>query len=356
MRNIQRVLIVHPGPEFSVQDVFAGWQEALTGLGVRVMTYNLNDRLVFYWSAFLATGNTSDEGTHEFKKALPPQDAIKAAATGVLGACYQFWPDVVLVVMGTLMPVEYLQLMRDRGHAVVLLHTESPYQDTEQLGRAAHVSLNLLNDPANIGAYRDLGVPAEYMPHAYRPGTHHPGPGSPELSSDFCFVGTGFPSRVAFFEEMHAAGGFDGVDVALCGNWQGTGEGSPLRGMLSHDITDCVDNEMTARIYRASRLGLNMYRRESEDEHRGEGWALGPREVEMAATALPFLRERRGEADEVFGMLPVFDGPGDAAEQLRWWLAHDDQREAAGMAARAAIRDRTFDGNARRLLTLLDKL
>ena len=40
---------------------------------------------------------------------------------------------------------------------VVLLHTESPYQDDEQLERAAHADVNLLNDPVNIDAYRELG-------------------------------------------------------------------------------------------------------------------------------------------------------------------------------------------------------
>lgn len=350
-------MIVHPGPEFSVHDVYAGWHEALTGLGLNVMTYNLNDRVLFYSSACLTTGNADEHGNLEFKRALPTvDDAITAAAVGVLGACYQFWPDVILVVMGQMMPERFLSIMRDRGHKVVLLHTESPYQDTEQLRKAACVSLNLLNDPANIDAYQALGVPAAYMPHAYRPTLHCAGPGSPELESDFCFVGTGFPSRIEFFTRLHDLGAFDRVDVALCGNWITLPEVSPLRGLLSHEIDSCVDNELAARIYRSSQLGLNMYRREAEDEHRGEGWALGPREVEMAACGLPFLREHRGESDQVFPMLPAYDGPEEATELIRWWLAHPDERQDAARAARAAIRDRTFDSNARRLMELAEKL
>lgn len=353
---MMRALIAHPGPEFSVQDVYAGWAEALTDLGLSVQTYNLNDRLLFYASACLATGESDDEGRLQFKRAMPRDEAITAAANGVLSHCYQWWPDLVLVVMGSLMPPHVLEVMRRRGHKVVLLHTESPYQDDEQLARAAHVSLNLLNDPVNIAAYRDLGVPAEYMPHAYRPQLHNPGPGAPELASDFAFVGTGFPSRVEFMEKMHAAGGFDGLDVALCGNWQGLPDGSPLRPMLSHDIEQCVDNELTARIYRSSRCGMNLYRREAEDAHRGEGWAMGPREVEMAACGLFFLRDSRPESDEVLGMLPAVSSPEDAAEQLGWWLDHDEFRADRAQAARAAIRDRTFDASARNLLALLEDL
>lgn len=357
MPDVKRVLIVHPGPEFSVQDVYAGWAEALTALGLRVEHYNLNDRLLFYSSACLATGETDSQGRMEFKRAMPERDeAIAAAANGVLSTAYQFWPDLVLVIMGQLLPAHLLEVMRDRGHKIAILHTESPYQDEEQLRKAQWASVNLLNDPVNIDAYRALGIPAGYMPHAYRPGIHNTGPGADELTSDFAFVGTGFPSRIEFFEKLHAAGGFDGLDIALAGNWLGLADDSPLRPLLSHDIDSCIDNELTARIYRASRLGLNMYRREAEDAHRGEGWALGPREVEMAASGLPFLRDSRGESDEVFPMLPVYDGPEDAAALLRWWLSHDEKRQDAARAARAAIRDRTFDTNARSLLALVDKL
>jgi hypothetical protein len=36
-----KVLIVHPGPDFSVHDVYAGWFEALQKLGCQVAGYNL---------------------------------------------------------------------------------------------------------------------------------------------------------------------------------------------------------------------------------------------------------------------------------------------------------------------------
>ena len=74
----------------------------------------------------------------------------------------------------------------------------------------------------------------------------------------------------------------------------------------------------------------------------------------MAACGLFFLRDPRPESDEVFPMLPTFASPEDAGEQLRWWLAHDSEREAASAAALDAISDRTFDRNAKSLLRLLN--
>lgn len=345
----RRWLVIHPGPEFSVHDLFVGWTEALRGFGEQVMEYNLHKRLTFYDALMLDTGNTNTEGYPEIRKALTREQAVTLASSGLLAACYQWWPDVVLGISAFFTPPSMLDIIRDRLHKVVLLHTESPYQDDEQLGRAAHADLNLLNDPCNLGRYRELG-PAMYMPHAYRPRLHHPGPADSRLLCDFAFSGTGYQSRIGFFEAMD----LDGIETVLAGNWTELTADSPLRKYLAHEADRCLDNDQTVDLYRSAKAGINMYRREAEDAHAGEGWSMGPREVEQAATGLFFLRDPRGEGDEVFPMLPTFDGPGDAGEKLRWWLAHDDAREDAAKQARAAIAGRTFDANARALLQVLD--
>jgi len=346
-----RWLVIHPGPGFSVHDVYVGWVEALRALGEDVLEYNLGDRLTAYDAALVETGNVDAAGHPEVRKLFTREQALNLAADRIFGDCFKWWPHVVLGVSAFFIPPWYLDVLRDRRIRTVLLMTESPYQDDEQLTRAAHADLTLLNDPVNIAAYRELG-PAEYMPHAYRPHVHRPGPAAPELKSDFAFVGTGFKSRVEFFERMN----LDGLDVLLAGTWPDLAEDSPLRRYLAGGETvQCTDNEETAAIYRSARAGINFYRREAEDAHRGEGWAVGPREVEMAAAGLFFLRDPRPEGDGLFPSLPVFAGPEDASEQLRWWLAHDREREKAAAAARAAVADRTFGNHARRLLQLLDK-
>jgi hypothetical protein len=81
---------------------------------------------------------------------------------------------------------------------------------------------------------------------------------------------------------------------------------------------------------------------------------MGPREVEMAACGLFFLRDPRGEGDEVLPMLPTFATPEDAGEELRWWLAHDTERDRVAARALEAVADRTFTRNAQSLLRVLD--
>lgn len=330
-----RWLLAEPGPHFSVYDVYEGWAEALRGLGEQVFTFNLGDRISFYDATLI---HTEEEG--RFRKALPRAGAVELAAEGLVNAAMKCWPHVILMVSAFFYPAWMLDLFRSRGIRVVLLHTECPYQDEEQLCRAAHADVSLVNDPVSLARYEAIG-PAAYMPHAYRPSVHYPG-GLPK-DWDFSFVGTGFPSRAEFFRQMDLSG----LKVKLAGPW----EDPETWADFDHD--DCIDNEQTAAIYRASKTGLNLYRREGEDTWDGEGVACGPREIEMAACGLWFTRDPRPESDETFPMLPSFAGPGEAAELIRWHAAHDSAREKATAAAREAIAGRTFESNARALMQML---
>jgi spore maturation protein CgeB len=351
-----RFMVVHPGPQFSVADVHAGWVEALRELGHRVADFNLDNRLNFYNAALFETGSHNlATGAALLRKACTFEQAKTLAANGIYAAAYKFAPEVALIVSAFFIPTELLDILRSRGTRVVLLHTESPYQDTEQLERAAHADLNLVNDPANLEAFQALG-PAEYLPHAYRPSIHYPGAARPEMLCDLAFVGTGFPSRIEFFERMAATGELDTTAVNLAGQWQELPEGSPIEGWLATDRDECLDNTQTAALYRSAKAGLNMYRAEVNPGDHAAGWAMSPREVEMAACGLPFARESRGEGDRVLGMLPTFDGPEEAAKVLADLLADPPRRARLADQARAAIDDRTFLHNAARLLRLLDRL
>jgi len=349
-----RWLVVHPGPSFSVADVHNGICEALRALGEEVVEYALDWRLQFFDSALFEV-DRNDIGQIKVKRACTREQALAMAAESLCAVAYTWWPHVVLGISAFFTPPPLLDCIRGRGQKVMLWHTESPYQDEEQLERAAHADVNLVNDPVTLGRYQALG-PAEYMPHSYRPSVHYPGPGRAELRSDLAFVGTGFPSRRAFFEAMN----LDGVDVLLAGPWPGLPETSPLYGWLAdpqmadgQDAAEmvCLDNDRTAEVYRSARTGINLYRREGETG-MAAGVAMGPREVEMAATGLFFLRDRRPEGDDLLPMLPVFHDPEDASEQLRWFLRHDSVREKAAAAARDAVAGRTFEAAARRLIRL----
>lgn len=320
-----------------MQDVATGWVKGLKANGCSVLDFNFDDRLNFYSSA-----RVPKDG--ELVRAFDPKQAAQLAAKGVEAAAYEFLPDVVVIVSGFFIPPAVYELLRLRGCRVVLLHTESPYEDDRQIPRADFADLNVLNDPTNLERYPKGTV---YLPHAHDPDLHHPRPPVANAVSDFCFVGTGYTSRQAFFEKVD----FDGIDVAFAGNWRNLAPDSPLRKFVAHNIEECCPNEITVDLYSSTKVSANLYRKEAT--HNADGWSMGPREIELAACGTFFLREPRGEGDEVLSMLPRFTSPDDFSEQLRWWLAHDDARTEASRLARLAVADRTFTNHAARMLRAL---
>jgi spore maturation protein CgeB len=339
-------LIAHPGPGWSVHDVYVGWCEALRDAGQQVARYNLDDRIAFYSNALMPT---PWEGT--FRRALSPDQAVERAAAGIYEDLYTIRPDVLMVISGFFLPPAVYTCARRAGVRIVVVHTEEPYEHDRQLRLAELADVNLIDDPTNLAAFQAVST-AAYFPHTYRPGVHTPGPVVPDLACDLGFVGTGYPSRVAFFESMDLTG----LDVVLAGNWQGLAEDSPLRPLKPGPANQCLDNVDAVHLYRSMRCGINLYRAEATGQRgRADGVAISPREVEMAACGAFFCRQPRAEGDEVLDMLPTFAGPGEAGELLRWYLDHPGERQARAAKARAAIADRTFDNQAAALLRLLDQ-
>ena len=339
-----RWVVAQPGPDFSVHDTYVGWVEALRNLGEHVIEFNLSDRLAVYSSALRQVSPNT------FVPMLTADQSYELAADGLCSTLYKAWPDILFVVSGFFIPADILDRARRSRTRVIVLHTEAPYEDDRALEKLApYVDLMLVDDPTNIDRFAEVCKVA-YMPKAYRPAVHRPGPAVPELECDLAFVGTGFPSRVDFFERMD----LDGLDVLLGGNWTGLPDDSPLRPHLAHDAEHCLDNKLTADVYRSARVGLNLYRREGETADV-RGWSMGPRELEMAACGLFFLRDPRGEGDEVLDMLPTFTSPEEASDLLRYWLSRPDERQVLADKAREAVADRSFDAHAAALLRLFNK-
>ena len=337
-----RVLCVEPGPQFSVQDVHNGWVRAFRNLGVEVVDLNLAHRLAFYNSAAIKRGS-------RYRKALTNDEAIALAAKGIEVAAFEMWPDLVVVTSAFFVPTFTLELLRKRGMKVAVVMTESPYEDDAQIRKAPFADLVLLNDPTNIDLFRRANPNTHYMPHAFDPAVHYRRPADDRYASDFCFVGTGFPSRVEFLEKVD----WSGLDVALAGNWQAATADSPLRPFVIHPIDHCIDNAEAVDLYSNCKASANLYRREANRPELVDGWACGPREIELAACRTFFARDARPEGDLLFPMLPTFSTPAELGDIVRWAVANEHSSQRAAEAAQAAVADRTFDNNARKLLALV---
>jgi spore maturation protein CgeB len=274
----------------------------------------------------------------------------------LLGILHSWWPDYVVVVSGFFISDHIWEVMQARHHRVILLCTESPYEDDVQFERMmkSDACVTLINDPINLWRYRKFNKRVWYMPHAFDPEIHQPGPLAPEYECDFGFVGTGYPSRVELFEGVD----WSGLTVRLEGNWKGISDDSSIRRFIQDDPEICMPNSEAVRFYNSTKVSANCYRArtgtiESNDPRLSEGEAIGPREVELAASGTFFAREPRAEGDKLFPFLPTFSDSQELQDIVRHYVQHDDAREALAIRAMAAVQDRTFDANARRLMQLL---
>jgi spore maturation protein CgeB len=336
-----RAVVVHPGPRFSVADVNHGVVTGLRANGIDTIGLNFDDYLSFFVGA-------SVERDGEYIRALEYEAAVRCASVACIeAACYEFWPDIVVIVSGFFVPPEKYPLMRERGHKVVLWCTESPYEDERQLHMASSADVVILNDPTNIDEFRKHNPNTHYIPHGYDPAIHFAGPPHPGLKSDFCFVGTGYPSRIELLEKVD----YSGLDpVILAGNWTAVEDDSPLLPLLLSERGVCIANDVTSVLYRSTQCSANLYRKEAQRDDLVEGWSMGPREVELAACETFYAREPRGESDELFPMLPAFTTPAELGDIARWAKANPDAARDAARSARAAVVDRTFDNHVAQLL------
>ena len=162
---------------------------------------------------------------------------------------------------------------------------------------------------------------------------------------DLGFVGTGYPSRINFFEAMDLAG----LNVKLGGNWMRLGAeiggaldaDTPLRKYIAHDLDSCMDNTDAADLYRSARAqSICTGVRPLTPNSRPAGlWDRG-RSRSRRADLLPerpARGRRRGPSDAA-----VFADPGDAADKLRFYLGRPNLRANLARQAREAIAERTF--------------
>ena len=333
-RGHLKILVVKPGPQFSVEDVAKGWIKGLKQNGHEVIEFDLGLRLEFFKAALHSIRGLSAEGLENFTL----EEAAENAAVTLEGACWEHQPEMILIITGYYLPPEFYDIARRNGHKVVLMCTESPYEDDRQLLQAYHCDAVIVNDTLNIEKFNEI-CPTYYFGHGFDPEVHYPGPGIEEYISEFCFVGTGYPERIEFLEQIN----WEYLNALIAGHWQYTKPDSPLRKLLAHDIDDCIANEQTADIYRSSIISANLYRKQMNVNGQNDGNSCGPREIEQAACGLFFLRESRPESDQLFPMLPTFESPADLQNQIFYWLGHPEERQLRADLARQAVQHRTFE-------------
>jgi hypothetical protein len=343
-------MVVHPGSNISVGDVYDGLVPALRRRGHDIIEYPLSARIDRYVNWLKYNYRRAKKVDREMP-APTWSDALYLAAERVVPLALREQPNFILIVSGLFFHPDILILLRRAGQRIGLLCSESPYEDPQQFRILPAAQVVWTNERRSLDVLR-LGHPnTHYLPHAYDPERHNPTIDVDEdvAAHDVCFVGTGFQERV----DTLASVDWSGIDLGLYGNWDLLPPRHPLRRFVRGKE---VPNTTTVSLYRRAKIGLNLYRTSmgyGRDAFRvRHADSLNPRALELAACGVFTLSDYRAEVEEVFGgAVPTFSTPGELERLIRHYLspAGEAFRLSFAETLPGLVAGRTFDAMAEQI-------
>jgi spore maturation protein CgeB len=335
-----RLLTVHPGPRYSVSDVYDGLTAALRRAGHELIEYPLGDRI--------ATESERAEWLWRYrgKRAGLPrprlEDAVFLASRDLPYFAARHEVDATLVVTAAYVHPDALAIMQRAAMPVGVVFTETPY-DRAELDVLPYVRLAWTNERAALPAFRRINRRVHYFPCAFDPERHRPGEaiGESAPAHDVVFVGSDFRERV----ELLLSVDWTGLDLGLYGAWSQAARATALAPYIRDGV---ISNERAATLYRRAKVCLNLYRWAAGAE------SLNPRAVELAAIGAFQISDYRAEVSEVFGdAVPTFKDGADLSSLIRRWLADDAGRQRLAARLPAAVASRSFDVAASEMVAQL---
>jgi len=351
-----RILLVHPGASWSTADVYEGLLYGLRQHDAWVEPYRLDTRIEASGGALHWLWRTKKKTQPDLPKPHIA-DILYHAGVGVLEMALRLQVDVVLIVSGMLQHPDTIAMLKRAGVKVVVLFTETPYDEDKELGMAATVDGCWTNERSSLAKFRAVNPQSGYLPHGWHPGKHFVA--ARELPGDLprhdvVFVGSGFTERVDWFNSID----WTGIDLGLYGSWKGLGLNKKLKKCVR---AENIDNAMAASLYRRAKIGLNLYRTKmgwgQTRQHVYGAESLSPRAYELAACGVFHLSAYRAEVSEVFGdLVPTFSTPTEAAALIRLWLNDPEGRARVSAQLPACVAECSWEQRAATVLADLSRL
>lgn len=357
-----RILLCHPGHSFSTSDVYDGLKVGLEAAGAEVVE--------FRWGNILRTLNglvmggvaseaiTPEQGQHlyGFVSFLSAADIVSTAVEQEV--------DAALVVNGLLLPPNRAAIL-SKIVPIGCYGTEAPYFLEAERAIAPAYTHWFTQERRSVPFFADLLAPerSHYLPMAYNPEVHVPGPASPDHACDVVFVGGGYPERRALLDGAD----WTGVNFVRKGTlWDIDLDEERAKGIQpgqgSKYSKGAIPNTETTLWHQNALISLNLHRHMTYVETGGSidpstAESLGPRAYEIPAVGgFMLCDDERPELLDVYGDAAATFKAGDSADlrrQVDYWLSHPDQRDRQRQAQAEAVAPHTWTARARTVLETL---
>lgn len=354
--SADRILLIHPGHSHSTSDVYEGLKAGFEWAGAEVIPFEW-DRMLRPLTS-LVIGAVQGGTIRDDKAEQMHQFAAWLAAADALGVVIDQEINAVVVINGILFPPSRAAQLKKIGIPVACYGTEFPYFAKTEKHIAPFYSHWFTQEKKAVPIFSDM-LPTVYLPMAWNPKTHQLREVDPSRVCDVTFVGGGFPERKLLLEGVD----WTGIDHTIHGTLWGLdlakekGRYDFERGVRYTE--GAVPNEITAAYHRSAKIALNMHRRMGYIE-QGDTVdpallsSLGPRAYEVPAVGGFLLSDdERPEIADVLGDSAATFRAWDSADlerQIRYWLAHDDERERRRVAQHQAIQPHHWGNRAKVVL------
>jgi spore maturation protein CgeB len=340
-----KILAVSPPARFSVWDVYKGQVAGLRANGAKVYEFDYGERLNLFNEFYQWCKR------HNKTLATAGEKVYISAGESIYVTARALEVDLVWLNSPLLVHSLILRLLKRDGIRTAGYMSECPYEDETWTKLAPLYDYCFINDKVSLPLWRQTNPHTFYLPHSFDPERHHPDGDAPK-EFDVMFIGTGFPTRRRFFEKVD----WDGINPKFLGYWPNTPARAPIRRWLDFRI---VNNAETVSLYQRSRIGLQLHRQDKSYWEKGvitpdSAYSIGPRSYELAACGVFQLSDERPELREVFGdSVPTFRTPAELGDLIRYYLAHEGEREEMAMRQRESVQLCTFTNRMRDVLDVV---
>jgi len=275
----------------------------------------------------------------------------------------QLKPDAVIVLNGVhLFAKDYLEqidAVRRMGIKTAVWFVDDPYVTDDTVKLAPHYDFVFTHERSCVRLYQSIGcAQAHHLPLAAHFGTFQPMPVARTYESDICFIGTGFPNRIALFDQI--APYLKRRNVVIAGAlWNRMRNYRMIERFL---IKEGVPVPESARYYNGAKIVINLHRTpgQSPENRNAIDWpaeSINPRTFDMSACGTLQLTDERSELRELYAVgseLDVYRNAKDLLDRIDYYLSHDEERlKIAARGYRRTRAQHTFD---QRIKTMLDIL
>lgn len=270
----------------------------------------------------------------------------------------KFRPDFILSFRGPYLPSSYVYQMRRMKIPVGVWVVDDPYRLQTHRELVKPYNLIITQDSNSVSYYQDLGKNVIHLPLAVNPDKYRPIKVDVKYQSDLCFVGSAFPIRIRYFDQLTPI--LLSNKTKIIGQWwEKLKNYSKLKGCISNKP---IPPEEVIQYYNGAKIVLNIHRTNNDRQDNPKNIAAhtpNNRTFEIAACrSFQLTTWRRGLYDHFLeDEIASFRNLGELKEKIRYYLVHENERqEMAVKAYQRVLRAHTYQKRIYSLIEYLERL